>query len=527
MMKIRKYAFSLLAMAACCLVGCLSGHDIPAPDIPKTEAKITLRFTPSVMTRSHAGELDPSKEAEVHDLNLYLYDKSDPGVVRHVYIDAPSDRVELRLPHGNYELFAMANAGCDPGEMTLEQVKSYTCHIAGDDDPAVKGLPMSAHRTLEIGSDAEIPILLERAVARVDLSITVDKTCPEGLIIRSVAIRSVPAVLSPFGDNRPALENLLAIFAQKNIENNTVAPCTYYLPENLRGTNPSITDQQYRDMAHAPAGATYAHIYATFYDMKIDYYVFLGSNTTDDFNVRRNRHYLVNVNILGVNNDDLRVSMTTLMLVKGPAAQYVCPQPASMTLTAACTNNPDAALWLSYAMAEGIGSMTLDGTNFPAGEKRRIASDALLEAVYKQTVAGSVRILFTLTDTYDNVLTNEVTMQYRENPLSVTYLTSKVGMVATVAFMIKESGYTGRFTVAYRSVKGSADVSIDGSKIISGGSKTTGYNSASGTKCPVDITPSGDYTGRFTISDSKGNSRIYEVRISAGVKTIDVTEIAQ
>lgn len=109
----------------------------------------------------------------------------------------------------------------------------------------------------------------------------------------------------------------------------------------------------------------------------------------------------------------------------------------------------------------------------------------------------------------------------------VTYLTSKVGMVATVAFLIQESGYTGRFTIAYRSVKGSAGVSIDGSKIISGGSKATDYNSALGTKCPVDITPSGDYTGRFAISDSKGNNRVYEVRISAGVKTIDVTEIAQ
>ena len=127
---------------------------------------------------------------------------------------------------------------------------------------------------------------------------------------------------------------------QRDVENNTLASCTHYLPENLRGANPSITDQQNRDMAHAPAGATYVHIYATFYGVKIDYYVFLGSNTSDDFNVRRNRHYILNVNILGVNGDDLRVSMTTLMLVKGPTAQYVCPQPASMTLTAACTLLP-------------------------------------------------------------------------------------------------------------------------------------------------------------------------------------------
>ena len=165
------------------------------------------------MTRSYDGSLDPSKEAEIYDLSLYVYNKIDPGVFRHVYIDVPNDRVDLSLPRGEYELFAIANTGSDPGEMTLEQLKDYTCESAGDDDPAVKGLAMSAHRTLEVGVDAEIPILLERAVARVDLSITVDKNCPEELTLHSVALRSVPAVLSPFGDNRPAPDKLLAIYA--------------------------------------------------------------------------------------------------------------------------------------------------------------------------------------------------------------------------------------------------------------------------------------------------------------------------
>ena len=158
---------------------------------------------------------------------------------------------------------------------------------------------------------------------------------------------------------------------QRDVENNTLASCTHYLPENLRGANPSITDQQNRDMAHAPAGATYVHIYATFYGVKIDYYVFLGSNTSDDFNVRRNRHYILNVNILGVNGDDLRVSMTTLMLVKGPTAQYVCPQPASMTLTAAtkaqakrfCERWPSRAPFLYQTIMEQLGEAESEEKN--------------------------------------------------------------------------------------------------------------------------------------------------------------------
>ena len=51
--------------------------------------------------------------------------------------------------------------------------------------------------------------------------------------------------------------------------------------------------------------------------------------------------------------------------------------------------------------------------------------------------------------------------------------------------------------------------------------------SASSLSVPVDITPSGDYRGRFTISDSGGHSRTYEVSIASGVRDMTVTEIAQ
>lgn len=171
--------------------------------------------------------------------------------------------------------------------------------------------------------------------------------------------------------------------------------------------------------------------------------------------------------------------------------------------------------------------MTLDGTPLSANEKRRVYSDTELDCRYIQDDAGDVEILFTLTDGYGNCITNDVSTTYRDaNPVSVLTMTNKVGMVATVVFTINESGYSGRFTVSYRSVSGWGEVTIDGSKIVSGGSKATAANTSPlGVKCPINITPSGDFTGDFTISDTKGNYRIFRIYVSKNLSTIDVAEI--
>lgn len=529
-MKTCKYQLVMLLCTLFMLVGCLSKHDVPAPDSPDAGARVMfqLHAAPTVTQSAvMSGKLTkPSQESQVGDASLYFFSETIPGDLRHVYADSGSN-IQVTLPKGRYELFTLANIGEDPGDMTRDQLEKYICTLGSGDDLTDGGrIPMSARQTITIGGDAEITILLRRAVARVDLTVTVDPSCPEGLMVHTVSLRNVVASIAMFGDNRPPDDEMIPLCSTVGVTDNRVQR-TYYVPENLRGENPAITDQQYRNMANAPAGATYIHIYATFYGMNISYFVFLGDNTTTDFNLRRNRHYTVNVNILGVNNDDMRVSMTTLMLTQGPDAAYDLSKPATITLMPVCTNDPEAPLWFSYALNKGTGFMTLDGMPISANEKRRVYSDTELACRYIQDDAGGVEILFTLTDGYGNCVTNDASTTYRDaNPVSVLTMTSKVGMVATVAFTINESGYSGRFTVSYRSVSGSGEVTIDGSKIVSGGSKTTAANTAPlGVKCPVNITPSGDFTGDFTVSDTKGNSRSFRIDVSKNLSTIDVTEI--
>lgn len=523
-MTIRKYLFQSFLALCCTLVGCLSAHDVPVPDTER-EATLTLRLSPEAMTRSGDGTV---QESAVHDLSLYFFHKTTPEASERLYLKNPGGRVSLSLPTGDYELFALANTGGDPGELTAERLAVYTLPLRNDEELARGGIAMSARQSVRVEGATEIPLRLERCLARLDLSVSLGEECPPGLELHSIALRSVPATLTPFADNRPATETLLSGFDQQEIADNSVPARTYYLPENLRGTNPAVTEPRLRDMAHAPEGATFVHIHASFMGVPLNYYIFLGSNTTDDFNLRRNRHYRMEVTVRGVSNDDCRVSMTTLLLSEGFAPEYDCSQTATLKLLPFCTNDPDAALYLSYELVEGTGRAILDGSDFPQGTRRRVVSDTPLEVGYTQSEPGDVRMRFTLSDAYGNPVTVDASTVFRAaNPLTVAYGTSKVGMVATVTFRIGEPGYTGRFTIAYRNVSGSGSVSIDGAKIVSGGSTTTDYNTATGLSVPVDITPSGDFRGRFTIGDSGGHSRTYEVSIASGVRDITVTEITQ
>lgn len=363
-MTIRKYLFQSFLALCCTLVGCLSAHDVPVPDTER-ETTLTLRLSPEAMTRSGDGTV---QESAVHDLSLYFFHKTTPEASEHLYLENPGGRVSLSLPPGDYELFALANMGGDPGELTAERLAAYTLPLCNDEELAREGIAMSARQSVRVEGATEIPLRLERCLARLDLSVSLGEECPPGLELHSIALRSVPATLAPFADNRPATETLLSGFDQREITDNSVPARTYYLPENLRGTNPAVTEPRLRDMVHAPEGATFVHIHASFMGVPLNYYVFLGSNTTDDFNLRRNRHYRMEVTVRGVSNDDCRVSMTTLLLSEDFAPEYDCSQTAALKLLPFCTNDPDAALYLSYELVEGTAAPSSTGATFRRGQ---------------------------------------------------------------------------------------------------------------------------------------------------------------
>ena len=105
---------------------------------------------------------------------------------------------------------------------------------------------------------------------------------------------------------------------------NNVEVGTYYLPENARGVNSSVTNQWEKNMENAPGGraslkngenecyATYIEIHGAYKgnDLVTDvtYKIYLGENNMTDYNLYRNHYYKVTATIKGQNRVDTRIN---------------------------------------------------------------------------------------------------------------------------------------------------------------------------------------------------------------------------
>jgi hypothetical protein len=84
----------------------------------------------------------------------------------------------------------------------------------------------------------------------------------------------------------------------------------FLMPENLSGTVQSVTSITERTPATAPATASYFRIVIRYLSQLTTYYVYLGGNQTDDFNIRRGMHYHYSMTLRGRNPSDIMVKMT-------------------------------------------------------------------------------------------------------------------------------------------------------------------------------------------------------------------------
>lgn len=100
---------------------------------------------------------------------------------------------------------------------------------------------------------------------------------------------------------------------------NSVA--SFYMPENLRGIGSSDTFDGKNKEMNGPngslTGCTYLTLKGTYkYDsshaagIKVEYRFYLGDNLTNNYNIQRDHHYNMTINIKGANSADLRVTIT-------------------------------------------------------------------------------------------------------------------------------------------------------------------------------------------------------------------------
>ena len=470
--------------------------------------------------------LNDAQEKTVKDLNLYLYCKNAAGKDVHIY-SAGSANITRKLTVGDYDLFVIANAGADLGNMPRTQVEQ-SARTVGSESALETGsaLPLSAKTSFSVKAAMTVPVTLRRIVARIDLKLSVAAALAGRITLSSAQVVSAPNTGLYFADNAPASDGKLISYPKIALTGSSLTR-SFYLLENLQGKVPSITSQTQRDRTKSPARATYIHIEGQASGKKLDYYVYLGENTTDDFNVRRNKRYTLNAVVSGENTIDTRVSSAELQL-GAVGALYAPNQTLSTTLALVTQNNAGETYQLKYRLYEGSGTLKINGQSYAQDTPIPITAvngAKQIPITYTQAAAGNVRIGFTVMDRYAYALTKELTTAYKaNNPIvgSVSnFINKECHKNQYFTLSLSENDYAGKFSVKCELVKGggslyyntTTNAVANGSSLsLAAGTHTFYYNG----------TQIGETVIRFTVTDTNGQTKTIDQNVTMERLTIYV-----
>lgn len=518
--------YLLLILWAAVLCGC---SKLARTEDPATAAEIPVCFQIECPQMDEpAKALTDAQEKTVKDLNLYLYCKNATGKDEHIY-SAGSANITRKLTVGDYDLFVIAYAGGDLGNMTRAQVEQSARTVGGEAALETgSALPLSAKTSFSVKAATTVPVVLRRIVACIELNLSVAPQLRERIALRSVQILSAPLLAAYFADNAPSEDDAVTDYAPRSITGHSYNG-TFYVPENLQGTVAGITDPTQKAPDKAPEQATCIHIEAVNQTgRKLDYFIYPGENDTDNFDIRRNRRYIVHATVMGENTIDTRVSTTDVVL-GSVKPSYRPDEPLSTELRLLTVNNPDPSYSFSYRIYEGAASeLRVQGRPLAQNTPLPVdfsGSEYRLPILYTQAAPGEVRIGLSVTDGYGYSVEKELRATYKAPEPIVADLSPLAGSVCHTAqsftLDLSEREYEGSFGVVCELAEGAGTLAYgtasntitDGRRLtLPAGSHTFFFTG----------TQSGPALIRFTLSDTNGQSLTVERSVTMTPLTIHI-----
>lgn len=266
------------------------------------EVEVTLSVVPAeqdIFTRV-------ADENIISDVNLYLV--QDESVIKHVY--STTAITSFLCPAGKYTLYVIANHHADTGQMDYYRLRTYTIFAKSSYDD----LPMAAAKDIEITASGKVTlpaVEVRRMVAKISYNVIVSSDVTD-IKIQSVQAMRLPSVTMPFND----FESYPNDFQNGELVKNTGVPSRmsgeFYMLPNPQGSVPTINRPMDKNPLTAPAMATYIRIRAIRAHKVLDYSVYLGENSTSDFNIHPNTAHTYNIIILNDNETDVRIRSYTI-----------------------------------------------------------------------------------------------------------------------------------------------------------------------------------------------------------------------
>jgi hypothetical protein len=315
--------FLSLCVAVALMAGCTE-PEIPILPVPPMttengeETTVTFNFyvdNPATATRA-------VDETAITDLQLLLI--ASDGT-RYFYEPGDKKSVTAQIKRTVYTVYACTNNPVKIEKLDEALINFLWTPVYKETDTSFV-MTFKGSADFSVGKPDSYTVQLVRTVAKLRFNVNV----ASNITIKKMSLRNAPSQTKLFPQALPGYN-----YVKRTIAVPANGSFTLYMPENLAGTVASITDQKQRTAANAPKYATHLKIEGdvvtsngsgSFDRKSFESVVYLGSNVTDDFNIKRNTDYRINIDIAADLTGDYRIELNRVghrILGMSPDGRYL------------------------------------------------------------------------------------------------------------------------------------------------------------------------------------------------------------
>lgn len=268
------------------------------------------------------GELEESRIAQ---LWIGQYDADGKQIFSQNFPSMTETRVDVKLKDSQsttHHIWFVANSGDLSGlttEKALEDhLLTYTSTVAGLPDNNLCGMSGMWSGVIEENGVENISVEMIRMVAKISFTYLIEES-KFSFTPSAVTLSSVPGKLQIKEPDGQLMETDYKTYTETGSISATGETMYWYLPENKAGnvtgenaalsekgkTGKGVTDATYIELKGkaVQGGVTYEDVCFRFYP---------GSGDMNDYNIKRNHHYTMNVTLKGIDISDERITVGTI-----------------------------------------------------------------------------------------------------------------------------------------------------------------------------------------------------------------------
>ncbi|MDE6343410.1 MAG: DUF4906 domain-containing protein, partial [Muribaculaceae bacterium] len=268
---------------------------------------------------------DPEKAAEeaIKDIWVFQYDNKGNQLIAPRFYEVSSmviKELNIRLAEGeDSHVYVLANTG-DPDWAKDKDLSTVEKFVAYEYPFTEDNVEMGEDEYLLMEGNVKETIKKETDLLPVDIHLTrmmakisfkyVTAEAAKSLIVTRVIINNMPELMrmeeTPIEENYPGPDGedfaTRSVTINKRLASDEVY--TFYVPANRRGVSTN-TDPALKNNG-APEKALYVQLFVTSRSNGSNflYTIYLGSNDSNDYNVRRNHNYNITLQLNSENRDD-------------------------------------------------------------------------------------------------------------------------------------------------------------------------------------------------------------------------------